>query len=59
MITQRLREAERSVIYEEYIQYEDDLMTGIAERQDNNYVFINLGKVVRLCQIETRLKGSV
>src|SRR5699024_5463356 len=41
VITQRLREAERSVIYQEYIQYEDDFMTGIVERQDDNYVFIN------------------
>src|SRR5690625_3881743 len=47
VVTQRLREAERSVIYEEYIQYEDDLMTGIVERQDDNFVFINLGKVER------------
>lgn len=45
VITQRLREAERSVIYNEYIQYENDLVTGIVERQDDQYVFINLGKV--------------
>lgn len=59
VITQRLREAERSVIYQEYIQYEDDLMTGIVERQDNNYVFINLGKVEAVMSDRNQIEGEV
>lgn len=58
VVTQRLREAERSVIYEEYIQYEDDLMTGIVERQDNNYVFINLGKVEAVMSKRNQIEGE-
>src|SRR5699024_9556769 len=45
VIMQRVREAERNIIYNEYSQYEDDLMQGIVERQDNRYIYINLGKV--------------
>ncbi|WP_423189473.1 transcription termination factor NusA [Alkalibacterium sp. f15] len=45
VIMQRLREAERTIIYNEYIEYEDDLMTGTVERQDNKFIYINLGKV--------------
>ncbi|MDN6193498.1 MAG: transcription termination factor NusA [Alkalibacterium gilvum] len=45
VIMQRMREAERSIIYNEYIEYEDDLMTGTVERQDNKFIYINLGKV--------------
>lgn len=59
VVTQRLREAERSVIYQEYIQYEDDLMTGIVERQDNNYVFINLGKVEAVMSERNQIEGEV
>lgn len=59
VITQRLREAERSVIYQEYIQYEDDLMTGIVERQDDNYVFINLGKVEAVMSDKNQISGEV
>ena len=59
VVTQRLREAERSVIYQEYIQYEDDLMTGIVERQDNNYVFINLGKVEAVMSDRNQIEGEV
>lgn len=58
VITQRLREAERSVIYQEYIQYEDDLMTGIVERQDENYVFINLGKVEAVMSDRNQISGE-
>lgn len=59
VVTQRLREAERSVIYDEYIQYEDDLMTGIVERQDENYVFINLGKVEAAMSTRNQIEGEV
>lgn len=45
VIMQRMREAERSIIYNEYIAYEDDLMTGTVERQDSKFIYINLGKV--------------
>lgn len=45
VITQRLREAEREIIYNEFIDYEDDLLTGVVERQDHRYVYVNLGKI--------------
>lgn len=45
VIMQRMREAERSMIYNEYIQYQDDLMTGTVERQDDRFIYVNLGKV--------------
>jgi len=45
VVMQRMREAERSIIYNEYIEYQDDLMTGTVERQDNRFIYVNLGKV--------------
>lgn len=59
VVTQRLREAERTVVYDEYIQYEDDLVTGIVERQDDNYVFINLGKVEAAMSTRNQIEGEV
>ena len=59
VVTQRIREAERSVIYDEYIQYEDDLMTGIVERQDDNFVFINLGKVEAVMSQRNQIEGEI
>ncbi|WP_071131435.1 transcription termination factor NusA [Enterococcus timonensis] len=45
VILQRVREAERSIIYNEFSQYENDIMSGIVERLDNRYIYVNLGKI--------------
>ncbi|HIX70289.1 MAG TPA: transcription termination factor NusA [Candidatus Enterococcus stercoravium] len=45
VILQRVREAERNIIYNEFSQYEKDIMQGIVERQDNRYIYVNLGKI--------------
>lgn len=45
VIMQRLREAERSHIIDEYSQYEDELVTGTVERRDNRFVYVNIGNV--------------
>jgi N utilization substance protein A len=45
VITQRLREAERGMIYNAYIDKEDDIVTGLIQRQDSRNFYIELGKV--------------
>ena len=45
VIMQRLREAERSHIIDEYSQYQDELITGTVERRDNRFVYVKIGSV--------------
>ncbi|GAX02985.1 transcription termination factor NusA [Secundilactobacillus pentosiphilus] len=45
VIMQRVREAERSLIFDQYSQYENEIITGEVERQDNRFVYVNLGNV--------------
>ena len=45
VILQRVREAELGIIYEEFSAYENEIMQGIVERQDNRYIYVNLGKI--------------
>ncbi|MDF2535496.1 MAG: nusA [Bacillales bacterium] len=45
VVTQRVREAERGIIYNEFIDRESDIMTGIVQRQDTRYIYVNLGKI--------------
>ncbi|GBD72713.1 transcription elongation protein NusA [Tetragenococcus halophilus subsp. halophilus] len=45
VILQRVREAERSIIYDEFSAYENDIMQGVVERQDRRYIYVNLGKI--------------
>lgn len=45
VVTQRIREAERGLIYNAFIEKEEDIVTGIVQRQDTRSIFIDLGKV--------------
>lgn len=45
VIMQRVREAERDIIYNEYSQYEHEIIQGIVERADNRFVYITFGKI--------------
>lgn len=45
VILQRVREAERNIIYDQYSQYENEIVTGEVERQDSRFVYVSLGKV--------------
>ncbi|MFD1412946.1 transcription termination factor NusA [Oceanobacillus jeddahense] len=45
VVTQRVREAERGVIFSEYIDREEDVMTGIIQRKDSRFIYVNLGKI--------------
>ena len=47
-MTQRVREAERGIIYSEFIDREEDIMNGIVQRVDNRYIYVSLGKIEAL-----------
>ncbi|MDF0725147.1 transcription termination factor NusA [Cytobacillus sp. S13-E01] len=48
VVTQRVREAERGVIYSEFMDREDDIMTGIVQRIDSKFIYVSLGKIEAL-----------
>lgn len=45
VVTQRVREAERGIIYSEFIDREEDIMTGIVQRLDSKFIYVSLGKI--------------
>lgn len=45
VVTQRIREAERGLIYDAFIEKEDDIITGLVQRLDARNIYIDLGKV--------------
>lgn len=55
VILQRLREAERNIVYDEYIQYEDEILNGTVERQDNRFIYINLGKIEAVMPVREQI----
>ncbi|HHJ3727411.1 TPA: transcription termination factor NusA [Staphylococcus aureus] len=44
-VMQRLRDAEREILFEEFIDKEEDILTGIIDRVDHRYVYVNLGRI--------------
>lgn len=44
VVIQRIREAEREMVFDEYIDREDDIITGIVQRVDQKNVIVDLGK---------------
>ncbi|AIG65372.1 transcription termination factor NusA [Weissella tructae] len=42
IIMQKVREAERGVVYDNFIQHDGEMMTGVVERQDPRYRYVIL-----------------
>ncbi|HEY3316421.1 MAG TPA: transcription termination factor NusA [Bacillota bacterium] len=45
VVVQRIREAERGIIYEEYSSREGDIVTGLIHRQEGRNILVDLGKI--------------
>ena len=50
VVVQHLREAERGVIYDEYSQKENEILTAIVQRVENKQVFVELGRTEGLLE---------
>lgn len=56
VVTQRVREAERGLIYEEYVDREDDIVNGIVERLDARNIYVGLGKVEAVLPVNEQIQ---
>ncbi len=45
VVVQKFREAEREILYNQYITKEKDIMTGIVQRRERKNVIVQLGKI--------------
>ncbi len=58
VITQRVREAERDRIYENFIEKEGDMITGLVQRVHHGTVFIDLGVTEALLEPNEQIPGE-
>lgn len=58
VVLQRIREAERDVIYEELKEKEKELITGMVNRIYNNNIYIDLGKSEALLPPSEQIPGE-
>jgi N utilization substance protein A len=55
VMIQRLREAERSIVYDEFSNRTDDIITGIIQRIEQKNVYIDLGKTEAVLPVSEQI----
>jgi N utilization substance protein A len=58
VILQRIREAERDLMFEEYREKAGDIVTGIVQQSDQRYTLVDLGKVEALLPVSEQMMGE-
>ncbi|WP_408011003.1 transcription termination factor NusA [Pseudalkalibacillus sp. A8] len=58
VVTQRVREAERGIIYSEFIDREEDIITGVVQRQDHRFMYVDLGRVEALLPTTEQIQSE-
>lgn len=58
VVVQRIREAERSLIYDEFSNRESDIVTGTIQRMETKNVFIDLGKTEAVLTATEQIPGE-
>jgi N utilization substance protein A len=58
VVVQRIREAERGIIFDEFINRESEIVTGIVQRISKGNVFINLGKTEAILAPGEQIEGE-
>lgn len=58
VVIQRIRDAERDVIYDEFINRENEIITGLVQRVSKNHVYIDLGKTEGVLPPVEQIEGE-
>ena len=58
VVVQRIREAERGLIYDDYSNRQSEIVTGIIQRISNDTVFINMGKTEGILAATEQVPGE-
>ena len=58
VVVQRIREAERGMIFDDYINRQGEIITGTVQRISNETVFINMGKTEGILAATEQVPGE-
>jgi len=59
VVLQRLKEAEREAIMDDYQQKEGEVLTGVVQRQEGQNVFFELGKTIGILPFAEQIPGEI
>lgn len=58
VVIQRIKEEERRIVYNDFIEKEDDIITGTVIRKDKNNVLVDLGKTEAVLGPNEQMRGE-
>lgn len=58
LVVQRIKEAERNIIYNQFVEREDEIINGIIQRKEKNNVYIDLGKTEGILMPNEQIPGE-
>lgn len=58
ILRQKIREAEKEALYNEYVDKKDDIITGIVDRVEERFAIINIGKTGALLPLKAQIPGE-
>ena len=58
VVVQRIREAERSLVYDEFANRENDIVTGVVQRIEQRQVYVDLGKAEAVLPPTEQINGE-
>lgn len=58
LLKQKIREAEKETLYNEYVDKKDDIITGIVDRVEERFAIINIGRTGALLPLNQQIPGE-
>ena len=58
LLKQKIREAEKETLYNEYVDKKDDIITGIVDRVEDRFAIINIGRTGALLPLNQQIPGE-
>lgn len=58
VVVQRIREAERGMIFDNYVTRQGEILTGVVQRNSNGTLFVNIGKTEGILSVAEQVPGE-
>ena len=58
VVVQRIREAERGMVFDNYIERRGEMVTGVVQRISNGTIFVDMGKTEALLPVTEQVPGE-
>ncbi|HAE62818.1 MAG TPA: transcription termination/antitermination protein NusA [Eubacteriaceae bacterium] len=58
LVVQRIKEAERNIIFNQFSEREDEIINGVIQRKEKNNVYVDLGKTEGILMPNEQVQGE-